>query len=78
MGNSIAEWKPCFLVLSGLYLYILDSEVSQNYQRCSRHVFVCVVFLIGGFLSLLVGLSSSLSYHVTENSVCGGSFKSNF
>ncbi|XP_058093613.1 uncharacterized protein LOC131239768 [Magnolia sinica] len=34
LGNSIAEWQPCFLVLSGLYLYVLESEVSQSYHRC--------------------------------------------
>ncbi|XP_038986983.1 uncharacterized protein LOC103722332 isoform X2 [Phoenix dactylifera] len=35
LGNSLAEWQPCYLILSGLYLYVLESEVSQNYQRCS-------------------------------------------
>lgn len=78
IGNSIAEWKPCFLALSGLYLYVSESEVSQNYQRCSRHVFVYVLFSIGGFLLLLVGLSSSLIFHVIEYSVFGGFFKNIF
>ncbi|XP_057959044.1 uncharacterized protein LOC131151699 [Malania oleifera] len=35
IGNSVAAWHPCFLVLSGLYLYVLESEKSQGYQRCS-------------------------------------------
>ncbi|KAM7259519.1 hypothetical protein ACFE04_015260 [Oxalis oulophora] len=33
IGNSIAKWQPCFLVLSGLYLYLLESEKSQSYQQ---------------------------------------------
>lgn len=33
IGNSVAAWQPCFLVLSGLYLYVLESEKSQSYQR---------------------------------------------
>ncbi|XP_043726204.1 uncharacterized protein LOC122672780 isoform X2 [Telopea speciosissima] len=33
IGNSVAEWQPCFVVLSGLYLYVLESEASQSYQR---------------------------------------------
>ncbi|KAK9139107.1 hypothetical protein Scep_008788 [Stephania cephalantha] len=35
IGNSVAEWHPCHLVLSGLYLYVLESETSQTYQRCA-------------------------------------------
>nr|DAD29104.1 TPA_asm: hypothetical protein HUJ06_030572 [Nelumbo nucifera] len=35
IGNYVAEWQPCYLVLSGFYLYVLQSEASQNYQRCS-------------------------------------------
>ncbi|XP_010266663.1 PREDICTED: uncharacterized protein LOC104604129 isoform X2 [Nelumbo nucifera] len=35
IGNYVAEWQPCYLVLSGFYLYVLESEASQNYQRCS-------------------------------------------
>ncbi|WOL14400.1 hypothetical protein Cni_G23180 [Canna indica] len=34
LGNSLAEWTPCYLVLSGFYLYVLESEVSHGYQRC--------------------------------------------
>ncbi|CAI9779714.1 unnamed protein product [Fraxinus pennsylvanica] len=35
IGYSIAAWQPCFLVLSGLHLYVLESQMSHNYQRCS-------------------------------------------
>ncbi|KAL3812236.1 hypothetical protein ACJIZ3_013504 [Penstemon smallii] len=35
IGYSVAAWQPCFLALSGLYLYVLDSETAQSYQRCS-------------------------------------------
>ncbi|KAK1307202.1 hypothetical protein QJS10_CPA10g01570 [Acorus calamus] len=38
IGNSVAEWKPCFIVLSGFYLYVLESEASQTYQRCCSMV----------------------------------------
>ncbi|GAB4828173.1 hypothetical protein Ancab_035090 [Ancistrocladus abbreviatus] len=34
IGNSVAAWQSCFLVLSGLYLYALESEMSHNYRRC--------------------------------------------
>ncbi|GAV71650.1 DUF946 domain-containing protein/DUF1162 domain-containing protein/Chorein_N domain-containing protein [Cephalotus follicularis] len=33
IGNSVATWQPCFLILSGLYLYGLETEKSQSYQR---------------------------------------------
>ncbi|PPS16895.1 hypothetical protein GOBAR_AA03703 [Gossypium barbadense] len=33
IGNSVASWQPCFIVLSGYYLYVLDSEKSQNHLR---------------------------------------------
>ncbi|KAJ6902719.1 hypothetical protein NC651_020256 [Populus alba x Populus x berolinensis] len=33
IGNSVAHWQPCFLVLSGLYLYVMESQKSQSYQR---------------------------------------------
>ncbi|XP_050216889.1 uncharacterized protein LOC126667840 isoform X2 [Mercurialis annua] len=33
IGNSVAAWQPCFLVLSGLYLYSMESQKSQSYQR---------------------------------------------
>ncbi|KAK6930330.1 Vacuolar protein sorting-associated protein 13, DH-like domain [Dillenia turbinata] len=52
IGNSVAAWQPCFLVLSGLYLYVLESEVSQSYQRCSsmagRQVYEVPPTSVGG------------------------------
>ncbi|XP_040944166.1 uncharacterized protein [Gossypium hirsutum] len=33
IGNSVASWQPCFIVLSGYYVYVLDSEKSQNHLR---------------------------------------------
>ncbi|KAI4370200.1 hypothetical protein MLD38_018571 [Melastoma candidum] len=36
IGHSVATWQQCFLVLSGLHLYVLESEKSQNYQRSLR------------------------------------------
>ncbi|XP_044499300.1 uncharacterized protein LOC123220770 isoform X3 [Mangifera indica] len=52
IGNSVATWQPCFLVLSGLYLYVLESEKSQSYQRylsmAGRHVFEVPPTNIGG------------------------------
>ncbi|CAK7326271.1 unnamed protein product [Dovyalis caffra] len=33
IGNSVAHWQPCFLVLSRLYLYVMESQKSQSYQR---------------------------------------------
>ncbi|KAK8671255.1 hypothetical protein V6N13_037855 [Hibiscus sabdariffa] len=33
IGNSVASWQSCFVVLSGFYLYVFESEKSQNYQR---------------------------------------------
>ncbi|KAI7737218.1 hypothetical protein M8C21_001541, partial [Ambrosia artemisiifolia] len=34
IGYSVASWQSSYLVLSGLYLYLLESSTSQNYQRC--------------------------------------------
>lgn len=34
IGYSVASWQPSYPVLSGLYLYLLESQTSQNYQRC--------------------------------------------
>ncbi|PON64877.1 Phosphatidylinositol-4, 5-bisphosphate phosphodiesterase gamma [Parasponia andersonii] len=52
IGNSVATWQPCFLVLSGLYLYVLESEKSPTYQRYSsmagRQVFDVPPTNIGG------------------------------
>ncbi|XP_042516642.1 uncharacterized protein LOC122090931 isoform X2 [Macadamia integrifolia] len=54
IGNSVAEWQPCFVVLSGLYLYVFESEASQSYQRCAsmagRQVYVVPPTSIGGSL----------------------------
>lgn len=36
IGYSVATWKPCFIVLSGFYLYVLESETSNSYHKCSR------------------------------------------
>lgn len=52
IGNSVATWQPCFLVLSGLYLYVLESEKSQSYQRYSRFAIIP--------LSLSLSLDSSM------------------
>ncbi|KAG9136747.1 hypothetical protein Leryth_004514 [Lithospermum erythrorhizon] len=52
IGYSIAAWQPCFLVLSGLNLYVLESESSHGYQRCSsmsgKQVFEVPVANVGG------------------------------
>ncbi|CAI0626123.1 unnamed protein product [Linum tenue] len=33
IGNSVATWQQCFLVLSGLYLYVMESPDSRSHQR---------------------------------------------
>ncbi|KAJ8767440.1 hypothetical protein K2173_017484 [Erythroxylum novogranatense] len=33
LGNSMATWQNCFLVLCGSYLYVMDSKKSQSYHR---------------------------------------------
>ncbi|CAM6102066.1 unnamed protein product [Calypogeia fissa] len=38
IGNTVAEWQSCWAVLAGSYLYILESESAQSYQRCSSIV----------------------------------------
>lgn len=57
IGNSVAVWQSCFLVLSGIYLYVLESQTSQTYQRCSsmagRHVYEVSPTNIGGSLFCL-------------------------
>ncbi|OVA16691.1 Peroxin/Ferlin domain [Macleaya cordata] len=60
IGNSVAEWQPCFLALSGFYLYVLESEASHSYQRCSsmagRQVYEVPPTSVGGSLfSVAVG-----------------------
>ncbi|XLU62595.1 hypothetical protein S245_021804 [Arachis hypogaea] len=32
IGNSVATWQTCFLVLSGSYLYVFETAESQSYQ----------------------------------------------
>ncbi|KAI8561923.1 hypothetical protein RHMOL_Rhmol04G0379800 [Rhododendron molle] len=57
IGYSVAAWQPCFLVLSGLYVYVLDSEASQNYQRCSsmagKQVYEVPPTNVGGSVSCI-------------------------
>ncbi|KAL6518645.1 hypothetical protein OROGR_019147 [Orobanche gracilis] len=36
IGYSVAAWQPYFIALSGFHLYILESETSHAYQRCTR------------------------------------------
>lgn len=52
IGNSVATWQPCFLVLSGLYLYVFESEISPAYQRylsmAGRQVFEVPQVNVGG------------------------------
>ncbi|EEC73142.1 hypothetical protein OsI_07167 [Oryza sativa Indica Group] len=54
LGYSLAEWHTSYVVLSGMYLYILESEVSQDYQRCcsmaSRQVIEVPSTSVGGSL----------------------------
>ncbi|KAK4798434.1 hypothetical protein SAY86_030760 [Trapa natans] len=33
IGNLMSKWQPCFLMLSGFHLYVLESAKSQSYQR---------------------------------------------
>ncbi|KAI7993232.1 putative vacuolar protein sorting-associated protein 13A [Camellia lanceoleosa] len=57
IGYSVAAWHPCFIVLTGLYLYVLESEMSQNYQRCSsmagKQVYEVPPMNVGGSVSCL-------------------------
>lgn len=52
LGNAVAEWQPCWVVLSGSYLYILESTNAQTYQRCcsmnGKHVLEVPSSNIGG------------------------------
>lgn len=46
IGNSVATWHPCFLVLSGSYLYVFESAKSRSYQRYLRfNAFISILFL---------------------------------
>lgn len=52
IGNSVATWQSCRLVLSGLYLYTFESEKSLDYQRYLWFVLVLfIIFLCTFFLS---------------------------
>ncbi|WOH07393.1 hypothetical protein DCAR_0726823 [Daucus carota subsp. sativus] len=57
IGYSVASWQPCFLVLSGFHLYVLESERSQSYSRCSsmasKHVFEVPPTNVGGLASCI-------------------------
>ncbi|XP_071939359.1 uncharacterized protein [Coffea arabica] len=57
IGYSVAAWEPCFIVLSGFYLYILESETSHSYQRClsmaGKQVFEVPPANVGGSLCCL-------------------------
>uniref|UniRef100_A0A0E0NER2 C2 domain-containing protein n=1 Tax=Oryza rufipogon TaxID=4529 RepID=A0A0E0NER2_ORYRU len=51
LGYSLAEWHTSYVVLSGMYLYILESEVSQDYQSmASRQVIEVPSTSVGGSL----------------------------
>jgi vacuolar protein sorting-associated protein 13A/C len=73
LGYSLAEWHTSYVVLSGMYLYILESEVSQDYQRCcsmaSRQVIEVPSTSVGGSLySIAVcsrGVDMQKVYHLT-------------
>ncbi|XP_050117405.1 uncharacterized protein LOC126595103 isoform X2 [Malus sylvestris] len=54
IGNSVATWQLCYLVLSGINLYVLESEKSQSHQRhtsmAGRQVYEVPPANIGGSL----------------------------
>ncbi|XP_015689233.1 uncharacterized protein LOC102707936 [Oryza brachyantha] len=64
LGYSLAEWHICYVVLSGMYLYILESEVSQSYQRCcsmaGRQVIEVPSTSVGGSLYSIAVCSRGL------------------
>ncbi|KAM1609645.1 hypothetical protein ACFXTN_020154 [Malus domestica] len=66
IGNSVATWQPCYLVLSGINLYVLESEKSQSYLRHSsmagRQVYEVPPENIGGSLFCL-----AVSYRGMDN-----------
>ncbi|KAI5415494.1 hypothetical protein KIW84_040789 [Lathyrus oleraceus] len=47
IGNSVATWHPCFLVLSGSYLYVFESAKSPSYQRYSRFFTSFSILFVG-------------------------------
>ncbi|KAJ1696999.1 hypothetical protein LUZ63_005511 [Rhynchospora breviuscula] len=64
IGNSMAEWHPCYLALSGFYLYVLESELARTYQRCcsmaGRHIFEVPPASVGGSLYAIAVSSRGL------------------
>ncbi|RXH80093.1 hypothetical protein DVH24_041240 [Malus domestica] len=64
IGNSVATWQLCYLVLSGINLYVLESEKSQSHQRHTR-------LLLSFFLGRYYNLSSSVILILTEYSMAG-------
>ncbi|KAM2018735.1 hypothetical protein ACFX1T_021631 [Malus domestica] len=66
IGNSVATWQPCYLVLLGINLYVLESEKSQSYLRYSsmagRQVYEVPPENIGGSLFCL-----AVSYKGMDN-----------
>ncbi|KAK8929011.1 hypothetical protein KSP39_PZI017866 [Platanthera zijinensis] len=73
IGHSLAEWKPCYVVLSGLYLYVLETEFSQTYQRyCSvsgRQVLEVSPSSIGGLLFVIAVSSRGVDVQKALESV---------
>ncbi|KAG2314342.1 hypothetical protein Bca52824_017464 [Brassica carinata] len=73
IGNSVATWQPCRLVLSGLYLYTYESERSLDYQRyvcmAGRQVFEVPPENVGGSpYCLAVGLRGTNLKKALESS----------
>ncbi|KAB2604886.1 hypothetical protein D8674_042145 [Pyrus ussuriensis x Pyrus communis] len=66
IGNSVATWQLCYLVLSGINLYVLESEKSQSHQRhtsmAGRQVYEVPPANIGGSLFCV-----AVSYRGMEN-----------
>ncbi|GAB2216278.1 hypothetical protein Droror1_Dr00024048 [Drosera rotundifolia] len=64
IGNSIATWHPCFLVLSGFYLYVLDSRMARSYRRClsmgGKQVYEVPSTNVGGSLFSIVVCSRGM------------------
>lgn len=55
IGHSVATWQPCFLVLSGSYLYVFESSNSQNYQHYLRYfIFFVLFFFLDIYFSFLL------------------------
>lgn len=71
IGNSVATWQPCFLVLSGLYLYLLESEKSPTYQRYSRFASIySLIFHPSCILLVLFGFSLWIKIHFLNAKSC--------